>query len=112
MRLIGQQKHDDIPTSAGNPLSGLANLFDVSIVLIVALLFAIFSSLDMTEMFDPDSTVTYIKKTENGEMQIIQKDKKEIKVQKVTNKELSGKGIRLGTAYELEDGRVVYIPED
>ena len=44
-------------------------------------------------------------------MEIITKKGKDIKVQKVTDKSLSGKGLRLGTAYELEDGRVVYVPE-
>ena len=29
-----------------------------------------------------------------------------------TDKKLNGEGVRLGTAYQLNDGRVVYVPEN
>ena len=35
----------------------------------------------------------------------------QIKVQKVGDKKLSGEGERLGTAYRLKNGQVVYVPE-
>jgi len=44
-------------------------------------------------------------------MQIITKKGKEIKIQKVTDKETLGRGTRLGTAFKLENGKVVYVPE-
>ncbi len=43
--------------------------------------------------------------------EIVTKKGKEIKVQKVTDKRLSGEGERLGTAYKLKDGKVIYVPE-
>ena len=55
--------------------------------------------------------MTLIKKTDSGEMEIISKRGAEIKVQKVSDKKLSGQGTRLGTAYRLANGQVVYVPE-
>ena len=94
-----------------DPITGVANLFDVSVVFIVAMIMALFMAYNMLDFLDPNSEMTLTKKNEKGEMEIITKKGKDIKVQKVTDKSLSGKGLRLGTAYELEDGRVVYVPE-
>jgi hypothetical protein len=94
-----------------DPLAGVANLFDASIVLIVSMMIALFSAYNMMEMFDKTSEVTITKKKADGQMEVITKKGQEIKVQRVTDKELSGSGQRLGTAYQLDDGRVVYVPE-
>jgi len=45
-------------------------------------------------------------------MEIITKHGAQIKVQKVSDKTLSGQGTRLGTAYRLANGQVVYVPDD
>ena len=95
-----------------DPMSGVANLFDVSVVLIVAMLFALFSALNLMDMFTPDSEVTLIKKNREGQMQIITKKGREIKVRKVTDKTVEGRGTRLGTAFQLENGKIVYVPEE
>jgi len=47
-----------------------------------------------------------------GKMEIITKKGKEIKVQKLTKEMAQGQGMRLGIAYKLRDGRVVYVPEE
>jgi hypothetical protein len=60
---------------------------------------------------NPNSEWTMTKKNEKGELEIITKKDNEIKVQKVTDKALSGKGTKLGMAYKLEDGRIVYVEE-
>jgi hypothetical protein len=44
-------------------------------------------------------------------MEIIEKSKKEVKVKKMTPEKKSGSGTRLGVAYQLPDGSVVYVPE-
>lgn len=94
-----------------DPLAGIANLFDVSVAFIVALLIALFALFSSGAMLDKDSNVTLVKQGENGEMEIITKRGPEIKVQKVTDKSLSGQGVRLGTAYRLANGQVIYVPE-
>lgn len=94
-----------------DPISGVANLFDASVAFIVSMMIALFMAYNMLDLVNPKAEVTITKKNAAGEMEIITKKGKEIKVQKVTDKTLSGEGIRLGTAYRLKDGRVVYVPE-
>jgi hypothetical protein len=95
-----------------DPISGVAHLFDISIVFIVTMMIALFSAYSLLDLLDPESEVTIVKQTADGEMEIIQKQGEEITVSRVTDRELSGAGVRLGTAYRLSDGRVVYVPEE
>lgn len=94
-----------------DPLAGIANLFDVSVAFIVALLIALFGLFSAGRLLDPSSEVTVMQRSASGEMQIIRKKGNEISVQKVTDRSLSGAGTRLGTAYQLANGQVVYVPE-
>ncbi|MCC7201991.1 MAG: DUF2149 domain-containing protein [Nitrospirae bacterium] len=94
-----------------DPIAGVANLFDVSVVFIVSMMIALFMAYNMMDLMDPNSDVTIMKKTADGELQIIEKKGKEIKAKKVTDKSMSGEGKRLGTAYQLNDGKVIYVPE-
>jgi len=107
-RIIG--KHIDLYTE--DPLSGVANLFDVGLVFIVGLLFALISAYSLIEIFTPESELTIMRKKRNGEFELIMKKSKEVKIRKVTSNKLKGEGKRLGTAYRLKDGKVVYVPED
>lgn len=113
MRLLSQRRRFALDGGAlEDPISGVANLFDASIVFIVSMMVALFMAYNMMDLLDPSSEVTMMKKNANGEMEIITKKGKEIKVSKVTDQKLSGRGERLGTAYQLPDGRVVYVPAD
>lgn len=95
-----------------DPLSGVANLFDASIVFAVGLMVALIQAFSLTQMMDPNSQFTIVKKnTQTGEMEIVEKDKNQIKVKKLTPDKKSGAGTRLGVAYQLPDGSVVYVPE-
>jgi hypothetical protein len=44
-------------------------------------------------------------------MEIIVKEGEKIKATRVTRKAASGRGSRLGVAYRLEDGSMVYVPD-
>lgn len=103
--------HGPPPGADEDPLAGIANLFDVSVAFIVALLIALFALFSAGSLLDPSSNVTIVKQSDNGEMEIITKQGSQVKVQKVTDKTMSGQGVRLGTAYRLGDGQVVYVPE-
>lgn len=94
-----------------DPISGVANLFDASVVFIVSMMVALFMAYNMLDMLDPKSEMTIVKKSADGKIEMVVKKGKEIKVTKVTDKHLSGEGTRLGTAYQLKDGKVVYVPE-
>jgi hypothetical protein len=94
-----------------DPLAGLANLFDVSVAFIVALLVALFGLFSSGRLLDPASDVTVMVRSASGETQLIRKKGAAITVQKVTDRSMSGEGTRLGTAYRLANGQVVYVPE-
>ena len=113
MRYIKKRRVSGIDNAGheDDPLSGVANLFDLSLVFIVAVLMALFSVFAEQDILKPNSEWTITKKNDKGELEIITKKDNEIKVQKVTDKKLSGKGTRLGMAYKLEDGRIVYVEE-
>ncbi len=99
------------PSRDMDPLAGIANLFDASIVLVVSMMMALFTVLNAFEMFDDRGRVTLVKQSAEGEMEIITREGTEIRVERVTDTELSGAGVRLGVAFKLPDGRVVYVPE-
>lgn len=103
---------DENFSSETDPISSMANLFDVSIVFIVALFFALFMTYSTLDLFNPDSKLVITKTMPNGEIQIITKKGKEVKIERITETSESGRGVKLGTAYKLDDGRVIYIPEE
>ena len=112
MRYMHRHRFSRIADAAtDDPLSGVANLFDASIVFIVAMMLALFAAWNMLDLLDPDSEVTIAKKSADGRVEILTKKGSEIKVSRVTDQPLSGAGKRLGTAYQLADGKVVYVPE-
>jgi hypothetical protein len=94
-----------------DPLAGIANLFDVSIVFIVGLMLTLFSVYRMSDLVDSKSEVTMVKTNAQGEREIIVKKGKQITAYKVTGKTAAGNGERLGTAYRLSNGQVIYVPE-
>lgn len=94
-----------------DPLTGVANLFDLSAVFIVGLIVTMFSAFQLLDLFNEKADMTLIKKTSADNLQIISKKGKKIKAVEVTKAKTEGRGERLGTAYRLEDGTMVYVPE-
>ena len=94
-----------------DPISGVANLFDASVVFIVSMMIALFMAYNMLDFLNPSSEMTITKKGSDGKIEIITKKGKEIKARKVTDRRLSGEGKRLGTASQLKDGKMIYVPE-
>jgi hypothetical protein len=93
-------------------MTGVANLFDIGLVFIVGLLMTLFSAYRLQDLFDRESELTIMKQTAAGEMEIIVKKGKTIKATRVTRESARGRGSRLGVAYRLEDGSMVYVPDD
>jgi hypothetical protein len=94
-----------------DPLSGVANLFDVSVVFIVGLMMTLFSVYKMSDLVDSKSEVTMVKTNAQGEQEIVVKKGTEITAYKVSGKTAAGNGERLGTAYRLSNGQIIYVPE-
>ena len=105
-RLLNRAEDDD-------PMSVVSNLFDVAMVFAVALMVALVTRFNMTEMFSQED-FTIVKNPGKENMEIITKEGQTIN--KYTPSEdqdsKSGKkGRKVGIAYELENGEIIYVPE-
>ena len=97
-----------------DPMSVVSNLFDVAMVFAVALMVALVTRYNMTEMFSQED-FTMVKNPGKENMEIITKEGQ--KINRYTPSEdqaaKSGKkGRKVGIAYELDNGEIIYVPED
>ena len=97
---------------ADDPMNSIANLLDIFLVFTVAILVTFLSVFHLQDLLSADSSVTVMKQSNDGEMTIITKRLTKIEAVKITKTEAEGKGVRLGVAYRLEDGSMVYLPDD
>lgn len=93
-----------------DPLAGLANLFDIGIVFALGFMVSLISAMNLISMFEPDTKVTITAEREDG-LEITVRDGNRTVIRRLTKQVGQGDGVRLGTAYRLEDGTVVYVPE-
>lgn len=105
-RLLNRDEDND-------PMSVVSNLFDVAMVFAVALMVALVSRYNMTEMFSQED-FTMVKNPGKENMEIITKEGE--KINRYTPSEdqdtPNGKrGKKVGIAYELENGEIIYVPE-
>lgn len=103
-KLIGREDSD--------PLSIIVNLFDVAMVFAVALMVAMVMNMNMTEYFTEEN-FTIVKNPGKDDMEIITKEGKKINKYTPSEDQSSSqkKGKRVGVAYELENGEIIYVPE-
>ncbi len=93
-----------------DPLSGMANLFDLAMVFAVALMVAMVVYFKMTDFLTKEE-LTIVKNPGKPNMEIIIKKGKKITKYKAQKEKGQGKGRKVGTAYELENGEIIYVPE-
>lgn len=96
-----------------DPLSVVVNLFDVAMVFAVALMVAMATRYHMTEIFSKED-FTIVKNPGKENMEIITKEGQ--KINKYTpledqKSQNNKKGKKIGIAYELENGEIIYVPE-
>lgn len=95
-----------------DPMSVVSNLFDVAMVFAVALMVALVSRYNMTEMFSQED-FTMVKNPGKEDMEIITKEGG--RINRYTPSEsadpAADKGRRVGIAYELDNGDIIYVPE-
>ena len=98
--------------SDADPMGTVSNLFDVAMVFAVALMVALVARYNMTEIFSQED-FTMVKNPGQQDMEIITKQGKEIKRYTPSeDSESSGsRGRKVGVAYQLDDGRIIYVPE-
>ena len=95
-----------------DPISVVSNLFDVAMVLAVALMVALVTRYNMTEMLSQED-FTMVKNPGKENMEIITKEGEKInRYTPSEDQQQSGtRGKRVGIAYELENGEIIYVPE-
>ena len=93
-----------------DPMSSLVNLFDVAMVFAVALMVAFAIQSRMTEFLTAEDAA-FVKNAGKKDMEIIVKKNHKITRYKSEQSSGSGRGRRVGTAYMLESGEVIYVPE-
>ena len=98
---------------AGDPLVGVVNLFDASMVLVVALLLALAGADSLAEIAARMSQkdITIVTNPGKPDMEMIVKRGERMEKLKSSELRGAGRGTRLGVAYRLESGEVVYVPE-
>ena len=99
--------------SDSDPMGTVGNLFDVAMVFAVALMVALVSRFNMTEMFSKED-FTMVKNPGKENMEIITKEGE--KINRYTpsedqDKKEGKRGKKVGIAYELDNGEIIYVPE-
>lgn len=94
-------------------MSAVGNLFDVAMVFAVALMVALVTRYDMTEMISKED-FTMVKNPGKENMEIITKEGE--KINRYTPSDDQSKqgnrGKKVGIAYQLENGEIIYVPEE
>lgn len=100
------------PSEDNDPMALVSNLFDVAMVFALALMVALVTQFNMTEIFSQED-YTMVKNPGKDNMEIITKENgKVIKYKPSENQNATGtKGRKVGIAYELENGEIIYVPE-
>ena len=89
----------------------LLPVFSRNQVVFIGLMIALFSVYRIGDLVDPNSDVTLVKTNADGIQEIIVKEGTEITAYELTGDTMEGDGERLGTAYRLADGQIIYVPD-
>ncbi len=95
-----------------DPMATVSNLFDVAMVFAVALMVALVSRYNMNEIFSKED-FTMVKNPGTEQMEIITKKGEKIETYKASDEQQSSgdRGRKVGTAYQLESGEIIYVPD-
>lgn len=94
-----------------DPLTLMPNLFDLSIVLAVAFLLTALGALGLRDLVHSRDDWTLVRRSPSGQTEVLSRHGKSIRIQKLSPRKAGGQGVRLGVAYELEGGEVIYVPD-
>ena len=101
-----------------DPMGFLINLFDVALVFALALMIALVSNLRIADMLTAKD-FTVVKNPGQPNMEIITREGGKVSRYVAdatkadeTNPQQARQGQRVGTAYRLESGEIIYVPDD
>ncbi|WP_218598801.1 DUF2149 domain-containing protein [Pollutimonas bauzanensis] len=94
-----------------DPLGFLINLFDVALVFALALMIALVSNLKMADLLT-SKDFTMVKNPGKSDMEIITREGGKVSRYVAGDaKAGSRQGQRVGTAYRLQSGEIIYVPD-
>ncbi|MCR5394709.1 MAG: DUF2149 domain-containing protein [Bacteroidales bacterium] len=107
-----RKRHFLLGDTDDDPMSVVSNLFDVAMVFAVALMVALVSRYNMTEIFSQED-FTMVKNPGKDNMEIITKQGETIEryTPDADPSNSSQRGKRVGVAYQLDNGEIIYVPE-
>ncbi len=98
------RRWDSVPDD--DPLAGLVNLFDLWMVFSIALLLALVGAVRL-----PSGSIASESSERDPSNELPSKQQFRLDHFRVSQEQLTGEGNRLGTAYRLKSGEVVYVPD-
>ena len=110
-RYLLERKSSLVPDSHGDPMEAMGNLFDVAVLIGVGFLIVALTGFGLREFVSAED-VTVVKNPGAADMEIITKRGREIERLKATDKTAEGVGTAIGTVYRLENGQVIWVPND
>ncbi len=94
------------------PELSLLNLVDLMLVFAVGLLLAIVSFHGLPQAIAPTAvSATTLQQPGRPDIEVIVKKAQSIERMRLTDESLKGEGLRIGIAYRLASGEIVYVPE-
>lgn len=94
-----------------DPLAGLISLFDLWMVFSIALLLALVGNMRQSGRVFGDTAGRNVANLDARRLEPVDPAARLLERFRPTSDELTGEGERLGTAYRLKSGEVVYVPE-
>ena len=94
-----------------DPLSGVANLFDVAMIFAIGLLVVALTHFGVEELIT-QSDVTIVKNPGQENMQVIIKQGDEIEKLELTKEEITTSGKKFGTVYQTDSGGWVLVKDE
>jgi hypothetical protein len=93
------------------PELSLLNLVDLMLVFAVGLLLAIVSYYGLKEVMLEKEATMVVSQPGRQEIEVIRKTASKVERMRLTQQSLDGEGVRIGIAYRLTSGEIVYVPE-
>lgn len=94
-----------------DPLSGVANLFDVAMIFAIGLLVVALTHFGMTEMITQED-MTIVKNPGQENMEVIIKEGDKIEKLDMTKEVVTTTGMKFGTIYQTDGGGWVLVKEE
>ena len=94
-----------------DPLSGVANLFDVAMIFAIGLLVVALTHFGMTEMITQED-MTIVKNPGQDNMEVIIKEGDKIEKLDMTKEVVTTTGMKFGTIYQTDGGGWVLVKEE